>query len=110
MPVTTRSRFRNMFTGTPPTGSEEATTNAPQSTSRQALSPLERILDRLDSLVSRATSSPTPTTYSSRPGPNMEAGRNDIGGRIGLEKGPRASPIARASSPGQPGDDVSHYL
>jgi len=38
----------------------------------------------------------------------MEAGRNDIGGRIGLTQGRRASPIVRASSPGQPGDDVSH--
>jgi len=50
----------------------------------------------------------TPTTYSSRPGSNMEAGRNDSGGRLGLTQGRRASPIVRASSPGQPGDDVSH--
>jgi len=105
MPVTTRSRFQNMFTGphTPPTDSEE-TTNAPQFTSRQALSPLERILERLDTLVSRATSS------ISQPGRNLDydEGRDGSGGQPGFTQGYSTSPIAGAPVSGQPETGESH--
>ena len=95
-----------MFTGpqTPSTDPAETTT-APHSTTQQALSPLERILQRLDTLVSRAT--PASTSSNSQPGriSDYDEGRDGSGGRSGFKQGPRTSPIAGASV----GNDVSHY-
>ena len=113
MPVTTRprSRFLTMFTdpNPDPTGADAPTAALAQTgTATTPPSPLDRLLVHFETLLSHIQNS-TPTTYSSRPGPNMEAGRNDSGRRLGLTQGLRASPIVRASSPGKPGDDVSHY-
>jgi len=109
MPVTTRSTLRVMTDPNPdPTGADTTTADQAQTaTATTPPSPLDHLLGHFETLLSHIQNS-TPTTYSSRPGPNMEAGRNDSGGRLRYSQGRRASPIVRASSPGKPGDDVSH--